>query len=710
MQRELIPQTEILYSSRTGHLFSVIRLFPFHSNSLFASSSFDGTVRIWNDSKQERVLFYFSEAIEGLHITPNDKEIIVILADSSKAYIYNLESESLLTIGEDQLFRNIIGTNPSSTKTALVTFNDEVLIYNHQTRRISSSVLIENISGDSLIWINDEKFCVPKRNGSICIVDLDKKELKREIPVHDGLVTSICLNGGDIITVSEDGTGKVLDIDFNPKKGFKIDFLPISVDYNAKAKLIAVTGERNLLIINTRTGEILQLEQELSGSNAIILDDATIIKGSGEHDIIFIDINGNLKKKIEGRFHTAEFTAFLEENKLAIASGDNSVHLLDYCHHLDQILQTHKETVSAIIFSPQYNLLISGAYDDSLIIWDIINNRLRKQIDGLPLISALTLSPSSDKIAVGCSGDNTIHIFTIEGEELTKWEAHRDFISYLIFMSDEVLISGSDDSNIKFWKPDGKLISSIQEKSPIKSIETTIDFDYYITGHKNGALNIYEKVSNRKVAYHLASSQVQQIKIIDNKRILFASQNILHQIEFDGYHIVDIQEIDSHVEPIRGIMWYENPFRIISVSHAIEIHETLFKTKDISIPLIDEEDSGMVIYAPEDFEETSDQILKPESSDSKVIRAEIDEKNLGNVLDYLDTISKQFNDLIIPKLQIYGIEFNLFNESLDQIRIKIQNLIKDRQAIKQESDKNLNVRETTEDWKSIDWGGKKHNE
>ena len=61
-----------------------MRVASFHHSPRFASSSFDGTVRIWDGEKQEKVLFFFSEAIEGLSITPDDNNIIVVLAGNGK--------------------------------------------------------------------------------------------------------------------------------------------------------------------------------------------------------------------------------------------------------------------------------------------------------------------------------------------------------------------------------------------------------------------------------------------------------------------------------------------------------------------------------------------------------------------------------------------------------------------------------------------------
>ena len=52
MYEDLTAQTKLIFPGKTGHLFSVMRLASFHHSLQFASSSFDGTVRIWRDGKQ----------------------------------------------------------------------------------------------------------------------------------------------------------------------------------------------------------------------------------------------------------------------------------------------------------------------------------------------------------------------------------------------------------------------------------------------------------------------------------------------------------------------------------------------------------------------------------------------------------------------------------------------------------------------------------
>lgn len=727
MYSDLTPQKQSIIPGKKGHLFSVKRVASFHHSPRFASSSFDGTVRIWDGEKQEKVLFFFSEAIEGLTITSDDKKIIVVLADSSKVFLYNLKDEKTHEIGSGLAIRNLFGINPSSTKVAFVTYDDDVYVYDLSSQKLGSRLFVENVSGDSLVWINDDIFCIPKRNGNVVLINSEKRTIMQEIPVHDGLITSICRDGDMIVTVSEDGTGNILDLEFNPQFGFKIDFTPISVDYSARTGMAVVAGERNLLIVNTNTGELLSHSHSLSGCNAVITLDSKIIKGTGEHDISIFSTTGEILYQIDGHSHTAEFVSFLGEDTVIFASGDNHVHQLNYSTGQDQILAKHKETVSSVLYIPSRNLVIAGAYDDTISIWDLINQSEVKRIKKVPLVTALASSPSDDIFVAACSGDNTLHVFTIEGKKQTKWAAHDDFISSVFFMNDEVIVSGGDDGFIKFWKRNGKLISSIETKSPIKSIGTTLEFDYNVTGHENGDLIFWEKISNRKISSHNINAPIQRVKVIDNSLLLFAAQNQLYLMQMDGHHITNVQEVCQHTEPIRGIHWQEKPEKIITVAHCIEIFETTFVAESDLIPppiielIADEgaESPSTILFTPGQMEEevelpeVSEDVRSNEDPASIPKKPPIslsDIEHLTKISDYLATITQQVKEIVVPELKSFGIDPSALEKSLDQVQENLKERLteySEEETKAEEPLEKIPPKEKKPDWTSIDWGGRK---
>ncbi|MFX0050623.1 MAG: hypothetical protein ACFE8U_04955, partial [Candidatus Hermodarchaeota archaeon] len=295
-------------------------------------------------------------------------------------------------------------------------------------------------------------------------------------------------------------------------------------------------------------------------------------------------------------------------------------------------------------------------------------------------------------------------VFNMDGEELASWVAHGDFISSVFLMNDEVIISGADDEFVKFWRRDGKLISSIKTDSPIKSIETTLEYDYNITGHSNGDILFWEKISNRKVAEYNVGAPIQRIKVIDGKSLLFAAQNRLFLMQMDGFHIVDVQEICQHTEPIRGISWQEKAKRIITIDHSIEINETTFVS--VSEERLVEESPTTIMFTPGvEPEPPPSEVLKTPPDKIHYTSGEIEE--LTRISEYLDTISQQLNNLVIPKLNTIGVDASTLVKTLQELQEEVRKHLLsgiDRKSTIESSEKEPPAQELKDDWKSIDWG------
>ena len=248
-----------------------------------------------------------------------------------------------------------------------------------------------------------------------------------------------------------------------------------------------------------------------------------------------------------------------------------------------------------------------------------------------------------------------------------------------------------------------------------------MEFDYNVTGHLNGDLIFWEKISNRRITHHNVQAPIQRIKVVNNSLVLFAAQNKLYLMEMDGLHITNIQEICQHTEPIKGIYWQEKPEKIITVAHNVEIYETTFVAESelIAPPaseVFDEEgDESTVIFAPGGLmeeiqsETVSSEGVVEEITDESII-APVDFEHIHKISEYLTTISQQIKELIIPELKSFSIDTNALEKSLEDVRDKI----KERLAEHSEGKKDVvdtvedrPVQKKKPDWTSIDWGKRK---
>ncbi|MFX0185212.1 MAG: hypothetical protein ACFE95_19190, partial [Candidatus Hodarchaeota archaeon] len=178
-----------------------------------------------------------------------------------------------------------------------------------------------------------------------------------------------------------------------------------------------------------------------------------------------------------------------------------------------------------------------------------------------------------------------------------------------------------------------------------------------------------------------------------------------------GFHIIDVQEVCQHSEPIRGIHWQEKPEKLITIDHSIEINETTFTSVSelIGVPSDEsliEESPTTIMFAPgTEPEPIPSTVSKPSAKEAPYSSAEIEE--LNKISEYLNTVSKQLNDLVIPKLKTIGVDARplgrILNELQDEVRKHITGDIEEKSTLEKPQEEPPN-HETKEDWKNIDWG------
>ncbi|MBI4781798.1 MAG: protein kinase [Oscillatoriophycideae cyanobacterium NC_groundwater_1537_Pr4_S-0.65um_50_18] len=113
----------------------------------------------------------------------------------------------------------------------------------------------------------------------------------------------------------------------------------------------------------------------------------------------------------------------------------------------------HQDRISALTFSRNGRILISGSSDGSIKLWDLANLSLISTLPGHGWeISAIALDPQGYLLASG-SGDGLIQLWEPETDELiANLSEHQDRISaLLIHPQKQIMISGSYDKTIRLW-------------------------------------------------------------------------------------------------------------------------------------------------------------------------------------------------------------------------------------------------------------------
>jgi len=117
-------------------------------------------------------------------------------------------------------------------------------------------------------------------------------------------------------------------------------------------------------------------------------------------------------------------------------------------------LQGHTRPVYALDFSPDGRILASGAFDDTVILWDTQT----KQPLGRPLeghddwVYSVVFSPDGKYLVSGSADDKIIVWDAASRKQLTQLNGHTDKVFSLAFSPDgKTLVSGGRDKALIFW-------------------------------------------------------------------------------------------------------------------------------------------------------------------------------------------------------------------------------------------------------------------
>ncbi len=221
-------------------------------------------------------------------------------------------------------------------------------------------------------------------------------------------------------------------------------------------------GGIHVLDLNDKK-EIKHLACHLRGVFDLQYDDRSkrMVAGGGDGVLSIWDDEFSLKNTIQLSQKSIRSLAFNPSGQmLAAGCSDNSAYIL-HCADWNILhqLQEHQNSVFAVCFSPDGKYLLTGSRDAHLRIWEAADDfRLVKAIPAhLFTINCIAYNPNGKHLATA-SRDKTIKIWGADSLELLKvidkekLDGHTNSVNKLVWMSDRILVSCSDDRNIIAWR------------------------------------------------------------------------------------------------------------------------------------------------------------------------------------------------------------------------------------------------------------------
>ncbi|NEP62525.1 MAG: protein kinase [Symploca sp. SIO2G7] len=194
-------------------------------------------------------------------------------------------------------------------------------------------------------------------------------------------------------------------------------------------------------------------------------------------------------------------------------------------------LEGHSSWVSTVAFNPQYMLLASGGWDDTVNLWDLHTGTLTTSLTGHTRgINGLAFSPRGQVLA-SCSDDDTIRLWNSgTGNLLHVLKGHRhDVTSVAIGRRGSVLISGSEDRTVGVWSLErGRLVKALSGNAGmIRCVDISPDEELVVSGGFDNKIRLWQVGTGevfRVLPGHLNS--VNDVKIsVDGRLIVSAGKD-----------------------------------------------------------------------------------------------------------------------------------------------------------------------------------------
>ncbi|KAJ5521021.1 hypothetical protein N7463_001474 [Penicillium fimorum] len=120
---------------------------------------------------------------------------------------------------------------------------------------------------------------------------------------------------------------------------------------------------------------------------------------------------------------------------------------------LPRVLRGHSSLVTCVTFSPDGKLVISGSYDQKVILWNTTTGIIEKTHRGHSgSVTCVTFSPDGKLVAFGCQ-NRTIKLWnTTTGIIEKTLDGHSSWATSLVFSPDgKLLASVSNDQKVNLW-------------------------------------------------------------------------------------------------------------------------------------------------------------------------------------------------------------------------------------------------------------------
>ncbi len=293
-----------------------------------------------------------------------------------------------------------------------------------------------------------------------------KAMAKKEVPTVDGAV---------FVAASFDGPPPMPEVELpKPHELPGRGVVARAVDTNPRSPLMAVGADRQVLLYQTDTNELLGALPFPEGDIFTLtfsVNGELLLAGGGQEGDTGISVLWNIKTGERmgtyGQYYDTVLAADISPDHRMIALGGPNKKVRVYSTETGEELYSidkHNDWIYAVKFTPDGEILTTADRAGSMFVWQAANGRDVEQLRGhTGAIHALAYTADSNILA-SVGEDGTVQLWdTWKYTRIRSFQAHNKAALYVDISTDGRIITAGADRLTKIWGLDGKEQKSFKD-------------------------------------------------------------------------------------------------------------------------------------------------------------------------------------------------------------------------------------------------------